>query len=161
SADGKLKEPYEKFFFDLLDHHQREGFLFQKLNDPRSFDYDRLRAWDDRLRMPQFRFARSERHKDESDTAFEARQQKEEAEAREAVMTFILGLVAEPIPMKYVHQPDPQRLAEVKGRQVLDKFNCAGCHLVRPGVYEFKATPENLKGLEANYNTARATFASD
>jgi hypothetical protein len=41
-------------------------------------------------------------------------------------------------------------LAEVKGRQVLDKFNCAGCHLVRPGVYEFKASEENLKGLEAN-----------
>ena len=41
-----------------LDHHQREGFLNQKLTEPRSYDYDRMRVWDDRLRMPQFRFSR-------------------------------------------------------------------------------------------------------
>jgi mono/diheme cytochrome c family protein len=159
--NGRRKELYEKYFADLLNHHQREGFLHQKLTEPRSYDYDRLRAWDDRLRMPQFRFARSERKKDESEEAFEARQQREEAEAREAVMTFILGLVAEPIPLQYVHHPAPERLAEVRGRQIIDKFNCAGCHLVRPGVYEFKSTGDTLKGLEANYNTAKTTFGSD
>src|SRR5205807_1234025 len=57
AADGE-KEPYEQFFWDALEHHSREGFLHQKLREPRSFDYDRLRSWDDRLRMPQFKFAR-------------------------------------------------------------------------------------------------------
>ncbi|MBY0526275.1 MAG: c-type cytochrome [Gemmataceae bacterium] len=147
--DGRT--PYEKFFFDSLEHHQREGFLHQKLSDPRSFDFDRIRVWDDRLRMPQFRFARTERRPNESPESFEARRLKEESEAREAVMTFILGLVAEPIPARYVHQPPPDRMAEVKGRQVLDKFNCNSCHLVRSGVYDFKLSPENLQLLNSAY----------
>src|SRR6185436_3541312 len=123
---GKKKDLYEKYFFDLLEHHSREGFLNQKLTEPRSYDYQRIRAWDDRLRMPQFRFARSERREKETPEEFAARTQKEEAEAREAVMTFILGLVAEPPPAKFVNNPPPDRLAEVKGRQVLEKFNCGG-----------------------------------
>jgi mono/diheme cytochrome c family protein len=157
--DGKT--PYERYFYESLDHHQREGFLFQKLNEPRSFDYDRMRAWDDRLRMPQFKFARTEQHKGESNEAYQARRIKEEAEAREAVMTFILGLVAEPPPVKFVYQAPPERQAEVKGRQVLDKFNCAGCHLVRPGIYDFKVTPAVTKLLQSSYETASGSFKTD
>ena len=96
--------PYEKFYADALEHSQREGYLNQKILDPRSYDYNRLRAWDDRSRMPQFRFARSRKKDEESDEDFEARANKEEAEAREAVATFILGLVAEPVPTAQ-HQP--------------------------------------------------------
>src|SRR5262249_12664382 len=113
------KKPYDKYFFDLLEHHQREGFLYQKLSEPRSYDFDRMRAWDDRARMPQFRFARAVPKEGEAPEAFEARRMQEEAEAREAVMTFILGLVAEPIPTRYIPAPPPDRLAEIKGRQVL------------------------------------------
>ncbi len=147
--DGKSKAPYERFFYDLLEHHQREGFLNQKLLDPRSYDYERDRAWDDRARMPQFRFARARKHKDEKAEDFEARAAYEEAQAREAVMTFVLGLVAEPIPMKSVNQPSGDRLAEVKGRQVLDKYNCAGCHLVRPGYLEFNANEDVTRDLDS------------
>lgn len=171
--DGNPLPPYEKFFFDLLEHHQREGFLHQKLTEPRSYDYDRIRAWDDRLRMPQFKFARTERNADESDEAFAARQNLEEARGREDVMTFILGLVAEPIPPKFVHNPAPEKLAEIKGRQILDKYNCNGCHLVRPGVYEFSPlapaptayldTPKAtaLDQLKRTYANAERDWASD
>jgi len=152
--DGKT--PYEKYFYDSLEHHQREGFLHQKLREPRSYDYDRIRAWDDRLRMPQFKFARTEQRKGETDDAFQARSLKEEAEAREAVMTFILGLVAEPIAPKYVYNPTPEKLAEAKGRHVLDKFNCNSCHLVRPGVYEFKVTAGSLNTLMQSHGIANA-----
>jgi cytochrome c2 len=157
------RPPYERIFFQALEHHQREGFLHLKLEDPRSFDYHRIRTWDDRLRMPQFRFARATRRDGESAKDFEARQEMEEAEAREAVMTFILGLVAENIPAKYLNHPAPDRLAEVKGRQVLDKFNCTGCHQVRPGVYEFKPTSETIEQLQKSYQTfARGTgFGKD
>ncbi|MBL8792969.1 MAG: c-type cytochrome, partial [Planctomycetia bacterium] len=152
-ADGNPLPPYEKFFFDLLEHHQREGFLHQKLLEPRSYDYDRIRAWDDRLRMPQFKFARTERNADESEEDYNARRNLEEAHAREDVMTFILGLVAEPIPPKFVHNPAPEKLAEVKGRKILDKYNCNGCHLIRPGVFEFSplapAPKEFLEGEPA------------
>jgi mono/diheme cytochrome c family protein len=156
--DGKkvTLKPYEGFFFERLDHHHqtREGFLHLKLMEPRSFDFNRLRTWDDRLRMPQFRFARSRQKKGESDTQYQARLEKDEAEAREAVMTFILGLVAEPIPLKYLSNPTPEKQAEALGRQVLDKYNCAGCHQVRPGVYEFKQE-DAARLLEMAHNQSR------
>src|SRR5262249_7224198 len=117
-------------------------------------------TWDDRLRMPQFKFARSHIKPKEGETQEQA-EEREEAEAREAVMTFILGLVAEPVPSKYLNDPTPDRAAEVKGRQVLEKYNCAGCHQVRPGIYEFKNTPELIKQLEDAYQNASRTFASD
>ncbi|HXG11553.1 MAG TPA: c-type cytochrome [Gemmataceae bacterium] len=162
--DGK--EPYEEFFYESLAYHQhdqngRPGFLHQKLLEPRSFDYNRERTWDDRLRMPQFRFAPTKKRPDESDEAYRARALREEAEAREAVMTFILGLVAEPIPFAYLNNPSPDRLAEVKGRQVLDKFNCAGCHQVRAGVYDFKLTPEVLQQLQDAHSAVQANAAAD
>jgi mono/diheme cytochrome c family protein len=159
SPDGKPL--YEKFFFDALEHHQREGFLHLKLLAPRSFDYDRIRLWDDRLRMPQFRFARVEPKPGEPPEEYRRRSEVAEAEAREAVMTFILGLVAEPIPAAYVHKPRPDRLAEIKGREVLDRFNCAGCHLIRPGVYEFAPTTETMEKLTAAYHRASRDFAKD
>ena len=52
------------------------------------------------------------------------RRSRDEAEAREAVMTFVLGLTAEPIPLRYVNQPKAEKAAEAIGRQTLEKFNC-------------------------------------
>ncbi len=158
--DGK--KPYEKFFDDALKSRHREGFLHQKLQEPRSYDFHRDLKWDDRLRMPQFQFAHPAQNKGESDEDFKARASMEEAEAREAVMTFILGLVAEPIHGRYQSNPNVDRLAEVKGRQVLDKFNCTGCHLVRSGVYDFKLDDASRALLERNYNAAKnGTYDSD
>jgi mono/diheme cytochrome c family protein len=160
--DGK--PPYEEFFFDELHHQQRDGFLNQKLREPRSYDYHRQRVWDDRLRMPQFKFNHTTRLKDESDEEYAARADKEEAEAREAVMTFILGLVAEPVPAEYVNHLNPDQLAEVEGRKLVEQFNCVGCHEIRPGIYQFKPTPEALQRLQDSYTAAAsssANFASD
>lgn len=147
--DGK--EPYEAFFADRLEHHHRDGFLHLKLADPRSYDYLRDREWDDRLRMPQFKFAPVRRHKGETEEAYQTRLTHDEAEAREAVMTFILGLVAEPIPLKYVHTPPTDRAAAAKGRQVLDKFNCGGCHLIKPGIFDLNLSKELVKNLLATH----------
>src|SRR5262249_5884943 len=168
------------------------------LLEPRSYDYNRIKAWDDRLRMPQFRFARARRQgldaprtrpnefdvegkkaydddregwkKQEqarADAHFKARLDGDEAEEREAIMTFVLGLVAEPIPLKYVNNPKGDRAAESAGRQVLDKYNCAGCHQIRPGVYEFKArdaqamletsVADGRKSLEGDYDFHNTT----
>ena len=164
--DGKTVKlkPYEGYFFKGLDHHHltREGFLHLKLAEPRSFDYNRLKPWDDRLRMPQFRFARSRQLKGETNEQYQARLERDEAEAREAVMTFILGLVAEPIPAKYVATPKGEKHAEAVGRQVLDKYNCAGCHQVAPGVYDFKVTPQITDSLQERYKRiAEASLRAD
>jgi mono/diheme cytochrome c family protein len=146
--DGK--QPYEKFYADaLLGHNpERLGYLNQKIRDPRSYDFNRIRTWDDRSRMPKFTFARPRMKAGEEQTDFQSRSFVEEASAREAVSTFILGLVAEQVPAKSINQPKGDRLAEVKGRQVLDKYNCAGCHTIQPGVYDFKTSPKGLDLLD-------------
>jgi cytochrome c2 len=163
TVDGRTKLPFERFFADKLEgvHRDREGYLNLKVRDPRSYDYNRIRAWDDLSRMPQFKFARVRKKEGESAKAFEARQLVAEAEAREAVMTFVLGLVAEPIPRAYVNSPSGDRLAVVKGRQVLDKFNCGGCHLLRPGVFDFNRTSGSLKQLNESQEMSQAGMESD
>ena len=125
----------------------------QKIRDPRSYDYNRIRAWDDRARMPKFTLARPRKHADEKESDFGGRIFKEEAAAREAVATFVLGLVAEQVPTKSINQPTGDRLAEVKGRQILDKYNCNSCHLIRPGVYDFKPGTKTMEKLIETHGT--------
>lgn len=100
-----------EYFDHQLEHGSRIGFLWQKLKEPRSFDYEKTqnKRYNERLRMPQFPFS---------------------AEEREAVATFVLGLVADPPTPKYVYQPDERTRAILAGREALDKYNCAGCHLL-------------------------------
>jgi len=147
SAAKGGKAGYDAFFAEALQHRTREGYLHQKILEPRSYDYHRLRLYDDRSRMPQFKFARTHKKAGESHEAYRARAERAEAEAREAVMTFVLGLVGEPIPTPYINHPAPDRLAEVKGRQVIDKYNCAGCHLIQPGTFQVKEGEQITKLL--------------
>jgi mono/diheme cytochrome c family protein len=157
------KQLYEKFFFHGLEpgHQTREAYLNQKLMEPRSYDYNRQRAWDDLARMPQFKFARVRRQPGESDEAYHLRSEKEETEAREAVMTFVLGLTAESIPGDYLPRPDLDRTAEVQGLKVIQKFNCDGCHQLKPGGYELDLTRQMAKQLEAGYKLSQSTEKSD
>lgn len=139
---------YDQFHIDALKLKKRDGFLHQKLKDPRSYDWGKMRdrPWDDRLKMPQFKFARLTRKPGETDEAFRAREEKEEQEGREAVMTFILGLVAEPIPTKFVYQPQLDRANEIAGLKVLEKYNCVSCHILKPGSYEVALTDQGRSG---------------
>ncbi len=99
------------YFLQALNSHERHGFLWQKMRMPRSFDYEatRTKRYDERLRMPKFPL---------------------DAEEREAVMTFVLGLTNEAPAIRYIYQPSPRQRAIVEGRHVLDKYNCAGCHIL-------------------------------
>jgi cytochrome c2 len=97
------------FFRDALLAHRREGFLWQKLRMPRSFDYqvaDR-KTFDEHLQMGRFELSDAE---------------------REAIITFILGLTGETPAAKYVYRPDRRRQAIAEGRKVLEKYACGECH---------------------------------
>ncbi|MGE3806690.1 MAG: hypothetical protein AB7K24_18640, partial [Gemmataceae bacterium] len=155
--DGK--KPFERFFLEALNGHQRDGFLYQKLQEPRSYDYARTRSWDERLRMPQFKFARMQADPVEGEK-LETAQLRTETAAREQVMTFVLGLLAEPIPFSYLYDPGPDKAAIVKGKQVLDKFNCAGCHQLRTGIYEFNSGPVGEDGSYPVLDRAEAAYAN-
>ena len=104
----------ESFYTNRLLEHDRVGFIWQKLKEPRSYDFGKARnkdSFNDRLRMPLFPFNNEE---------------------REAVITFVLGLLAEPPAHEFVFQPDARQEALIAGHTALTKFNCIGCHIVEP-----------------------------
>jgi cytochrome c551/c552 len=95
------------FFREALLTHRREGFVWQKLAAPRSFDYQKAKPFHQQLLMGRF-------------TLTEAQ--------REAIATFVLGLVAQPPSTRYVAQPDARQKAIVAGRKLIDQYGCAECH---------------------------------
>lgn len=125
------------YYLWALDHHQREGFLMQKIREPRSYDEGKIRRWEDRARMPQFNL---------------------NDEERDAVATFVLGLVGENINRKFVYNPSPAKKAEIKGRNLIEKYNCQACHVFEPGEYHLTPTEDEANKLVA---LARENLAKD
>lgn len=109
--DSAESEEFQTFYRHALEAGNRIGFIYQKLKEPRSYDFDKteIKRYNERLRMPQFPFT---------------------AREREAVVTFVLGLVAEPPQPKYIFKPKDRNAALIAGRQVLEKYNCGGCHVL-------------------------------
>jgi hypothetical protein len=62
-------------------------------------------------------------------------------EEREAIITFILGLVADPPSERYVYHPEPRREAVIAGEALLDEFRCAACHLLKPQQWHLTFQP--------------------
>jgi len=118
-------DPDTGYFVDKLLGHEREGFLWQKLRAPRSYDYKKAenKTYNERYRMPQFPFNEKE---------------------REAVMTFVLGLVAEPPAPQYVYQPSPVEEARLKGLVVAEQYNCGGCHSLEMDRWDIRYKPGSL-----------------
>lgn len=105
--------PDEGYYMEKLFGHEREGFIWQKLREPRSYDYKKVenKGYNERLRMPKF-------------TVLTEKQ-------RQAIITFVLGLVAEPPVSQYVYSAKPRQAAILEGNKVLEKYNCTGCHTVK------------------------------
>jgi cytochrome c2 len=118
-------DPDTGFFLEKLLGHEREGFLWQKLRAPRSYDYKKAenKTYNERYRMPQFPFDQAQ---------------------REAVMTFVLGLVAEPPAPQFVHKPGPREQARLDGLVVAEQYNCGGCHTLRMDRWDLRYKPESL-----------------
>lgn len=119
--DGETAEMHDFYHHQIAGGH-RAGFIYQKLREPRSYDYHKVenKKYNERLRMPQFPFS---------------------AQEREAVITFVLGLVADPPAEKYIYQPNERQKALIEGRQVLDKYNCGGCHLLEAASWDLAFEP--------------------
>ncbi len=102
----------EGYFVEKLMHHEREGFVWNKLRAPRSYDYKKTenKGYNERLRMPKFNFTQDQVGE---------------------VITFVLGLIAEPPAVQYVYKPTPQRGAVIEGEKLVEKYNCTGCHTLQ------------------------------
>lgn len=121
-SEAELNEAY---LYNSLINHGRAGFLWQKLREPRSYDYMKTetKGWDERLRMPKFPFSQDDIEK---------------------VATFVLGLVAEPPAPQYVYNPAGSAGAIIAGEKILSKYNCAGCHMLEMPVWEFGMDPDEI-----------------
>ncbi len=113
------------FFYESLQHHGRPGFIWQKLRQPRSYDYKKIetKGYHERLRMPKFPFNQHQ---------------------IEAIATFVLGLVADPPPEQYLFRPDGPKADKIEGERVLAKYNCAGCHILELPEIKYATNPEDL-----------------
>ena len=110
------------FYRQAVHEQRREGFAWQKLRAPRSFDYKlaEKKPYKDWLRMGHFNFSPSQ---------------------REAIITFLLSLTADPPKEKYVAQPDARQQALIAGRKVLDEFGCEQCHTFEPERWHLAIEP--------------------
>ncbi|MHB9077877.1 MAG: hypothetical protein ACYC3X_10315 [Pirellulaceae bacterium] len=126
-------EPLPPYFRDELQSQSRIGFIFQKLSEPRSYDFQETqnKKYTARLQMPQFPLSPVQ---------------------REAVITFVLGLVSDPPTEKFAYAPDSQTKALLDGKEVLSKYNCRGCHLVEPEAWQL-AFPTDAFGQQLQQPT--------
>ncbi|MFM8893317.1 MAG: hypothetical protein ACKOTB_17180 [Planctomycetia bacterium] len=137
-------DPDTGYFLEKLLGHEREGFLWQKLRAPRSYDFKKAenKGYNERYRMPQFPF---------------------DDGPREAVMTFVLGLVAEPPAPQFVHHPGPRDAARLAGLKVAEQYNCGGCHSLQMDRWDVRYTPGSLGEAPAvaDYPFLAPHFTSD
>lgn len=114
------------FFYEDLAHHGRAGFIYQKLRDPRSYDYQKTetKGYVERLVMPKFPFTEGQ---------------------VEAIATFVLGLVSDPPASNYVYQPKGSKADRNRGEYLMEKFNCVSCHMTSLHQYEFAAKEGDLE----------------
>ncbi len=124
-ADGSPAD--REFYLEAIAEKRREGFIWQKLGHPRSFDFQKTaqKGYNAQLTMGKFSFTPTQ---------------------REQIMTFVLGLVADPPSEAYVFSPDRRTKAIAEGRKVLDRYGCAECHTLRMPRWRFRYDPEWWEG---------------
>ncbi len=89
--------------------HTRQDWFDTKLANPRIFDRDHARGWEEKFRMPNFHLSQAE---------------------RDRVVTAILGfqeLNAAPTAVKRL---SPAEEAIERGRRIVKSHNCLGCHVI-------------------------------
>ena len=132
SAEEEDRELSASFYYESLTHHGRPGFLWQKLRQPRSYDYKTVEtksAYDDRLRMPKFPLSEKE---------------------IDAIATFVVGLIAEPPATEYLYNPSGPEGVKIRGEQLIEQYNCSGCHVLQLPKIRYGADVEALTGSDTS-----------
>ncbi len=112
--------------------HTREAWFFQKLKEPRIFDTGKEKLYYEKLRMPHFGFT---------------------DEQAEALVTFLLSLNREYIPLQMQKRLNLKEEQIETGRLLVSKFNCQGCHtldgktgLIRAVIKDPGSAPPIIEG---------------
>jgi cytochrome c2 len=88
--------------------HTRADWLAQKVSDPRSFDREKVKTFQEKLKMPQFSLSPAE---------------------VEAVQTAILGMQKDDMSDALVARGAARAEVEA-GRRIVKDYNCQGCHIL-------------------------------
>jgi len=114
-------------FYQSLEHHGRPGFIWQKLREPRSYDFRKTesKGWDERLKMPKFPINEQQ---------------------IESIATFVLGLVNDPPAPQYQYRPTGPARDVIEGERLVDKYNCTGCHIFELPSLTYKGPLQELIG---------------
>ncbi len=112
-------KPIERLDFALLTHdakhdgwYDHRGFFERKLKNPDFFDQGKVKSHLEQLRMPNFMLS-------EEDIT--------------ALTTFLLGAVETNYPEQYRHEPEDSRADIQQGWWLIRRYQCNGCHQIRPG----------------------------
>ena len=120
--------------------HTRQGWLEQKLAHPRSYDQGKVKSPVEKLRMPQFGFADSDRRH---------------------IVRNVLGLVRDEFPQEGTKTLSAAEAVAEQARHLIHNYNCRGCHLidgVGGGIYE---TIEDTGMRPPNLNTQGSRTQAD
>ncbi|MGH9364113.1 MAG: c-type cytochrome, partial [Thermoanaerobaculia bacterium] len=103
-------KPVHRLDFGFLHlPHTRQDWFRTKLANPRIFDRDRARGWEEKLRMPNFRF--SPRELDD-------------------IVTAVLGFQKQNASEAALKRLSPAEEAIERGRRIVKDHNCQGCHVI-------------------------------
>ncbi len=89
--------------------HTRQDWFRTKLHAPRIYDRDRARGWEEKLRMPNFRFTDHE---------------------LDQALTAVLGFQQLNAAPSVVRELSPPQAAIERGRRIVKNHNCQGCHVI-------------------------------
>jgi cytochrome c551/c552 len=112
-------KPIERLDFALLTHeaenedwYDHKGFFEHKLKNPAVFDQGKVKDHLEQLRMPNFEL---------SDQQISS------------LTTFLLGAIETKFPVTYRFEPEDARADIQQGWWLVRRYNCNGCHQIRPG----------------------------
>jgi mono/diheme cytochrome c family protein len=108
SEEGSKKVTKFDFGFVNIDHSV-PAYISQKLHEPRSFDQDRVKRWDERLVMPNFEFNSDE---------------------VQAVTMLIMGLTNEKVPAEAQRVLTAREQVAERGKWLVVEKNCVACHKI-------------------------------
>lgn len=115
----------------MLATKQREGWLYQKLLSPRSYDYrlDDTKGFTERLRMGRWSFSEEERM---------------------ALVTFVTGFRRRTIPPSL--RPADGTKADVlaRGRALVERLGCDQCHVLHHETWRIECDPKTLLQWRGN-----------
>jgi len=115
----------------MLAAKQREGWLYQKLVSPRSYDYrlDDAKGFLGRLRMGQWSFSDEE---------------------RAALVTFVTGMRRPIIPPGLRPSTDPRTEVLARGRALIERLGCDQCHVLHHETWRIECEPKSLLQWRGN-----------